>query len=482
MADPELSFDMLAERGQYRAFQRAYGKENQAMLGLILLTVAWSYAAHVYGHAAVFTWFVRYLFAAVVMYVLYYLLMYGHSIFEKAARQYRTWERAQNDALRDSRARDKAKERRRRARENENMYAAESQTQKQESPQTEDHQENERSSSKLREDIEEAKARKLAAETEERNARKEVARSKKAEDLAAAAAKKAEWDAEQKQRAQAAERDAEHKQRAQTDAAVALAGAKVRDAEEALAVMNLDAEAILAQAQQETPDSDDSCTPGYDAFLHPDQVLSPQDQSPDVPPEEMTRAETAVAIAKQEALRAQRQLAMAEEVANRARTQNQGKAGKGGKAERRGGDSLKGLLRSTNSGSGYVPPHLRDGYTPKPAKEMLPPGYHDAGRDGARASNPGRKKSAATRAAGRQSTSKEGKGGDPESRSSGSKSPDSSSSVSPSPDERLIQKDPLENLSRGENVAKREQKKVEPVFESRNVFAMLPDEDDEDTE
>lgn len=290
-------------------------------------------------------------------------------------------------------------------------------------------------------------------------------RSKKAEETAAAAANKAEWDAEQKQRAQ-------------MDAEVA----QVRDTED-LAVAIHDAEVILAQAQQATPHSDDSCsTTGTEAFLHPDQVLSPQDQSP----EELMRAETAVALAKHEAVRAQRQLAMAEEAASRARTQNQGKGGKASKVERPArerGDSLKALLRTSNTGSGYVPPHLRDGYTPKPAKDLLPPGYHDAGRDGARGSNPGRKKSAMTRATGRLSASKEGKGGEQEVRSPGtvSKSPDSSSSVSPAPDERVIQKD-SEIVSRGGKVAKRENKKAKPAFETRNVFAMLPDEDDEDSE
>lgn len=81
----------------------------QAMLGLILLTVAWSYAAHVYGHASVFTWFVRYLLAvsvpqprssrltspfrqAVGIFVLYTLLMYSHNIFERAVGHYRACE------------------------------------------------------------------------------------------------------------------------------------------------------------------------------------------------------------------------------------------------------------------------------------------------------------------------------------------------------------------------------------------------------
>ena len=35
----------------------------QAMLALIVLTVAWSYAAHVYGHGVVFVWFSRTLLA-----------------------------------------------------------------------------------------------------------------------------------------------------------------------------------------------------------------------------------------------------------------------------------------------------------------------------------------------------------------------------------------------------------------------------------
>jgi len=113
----ELSFDALAERGQYRAFQRAYGKENQAMLGLIFLTVAWSYAAHVYGHATVFTFFTRYSILGVLVYLLICGLRYAHAAFEKVAQNYSQLQKEQNDAQREERFREKARERRRRAKE-----------------------------------------------------------------------------------------------------------------------------------------------------------------------------------------------------------------------------------------------------------------------------------------------------------------------------------------------------------------------------
>lgn len=78
----EVSFDSLADRGQYRAFQRAYGKENQAMLTLIVLTVAWSYAAHVYGHGTVFVWFTRTLMTVLVCFALFQTLKFFHRNFE----------------------------------------------------------------------------------------------------------------------------------------------------------------------------------------------------------------------------------------------------------------------------------------------------------------------------------------------------------------------------------------------------------------
>ena len=40
MSDDMLSFDALAERGQYRAFQRAYGKENQASRCTLLYSLS----------------------------------------------------------------------------------------------------------------------------------------------------------------------------------------------------------------------------------------------------------------------------------------------------------------------------------------------------------------------------------------------------------------------------------------------------------
>jgi len=78
----EVPFDSLADRGQYRAFQRAYGKENQAMLTLIVLTVAWSYAAHVYGHGTVFVWFTRTLMTVLVCLVMFQALKLFHRNFE----------------------------------------------------------------------------------------------------------------------------------------------------------------------------------------------------------------------------------------------------------------------------------------------------------------------------------------------------------------------------------------------------------------
>lgn len=78
----EVPFDSLADRGQYRAFQRAYGKENQAMLTLIVLTVAWSYAAHVYGHGTVFVWFTRTLMTVLVCLVIFQALKLFHRNFE----------------------------------------------------------------------------------------------------------------------------------------------------------------------------------------------------------------------------------------------------------------------------------------------------------------------------------------------------------------------------------------------------------------
>lgn len=80
----EVPYDRLADRGQYRAFQRAYGKENQAMLTLIVMTVAWSYAAHVYGHDTVFVWFTRTLLTVVACFLLFHLLKFFHQHFENA--------------------------------------------------------------------------------------------------------------------------------------------------------------------------------------------------------------------------------------------------------------------------------------------------------------------------------------------------------------------------------------------------------------
>merc|ERR1719199_2195195 len=119
----DVAFDNLSERGQYRAFQRAYGKENQAMLGLILLTVAWSYAAHVYGHGTVFTWFTRYIVMGILVVLLYHVLQYAHSGFERTMRVWNgVAERKARDA-KEAKLKEKAKERRKRAKDNEKTAA-----------------------------------------------------------------------------------------------------------------------------------------------------------------------------------------------------------------------------------------------------------------------------------------------------------------------------------------------------------------------
>jgi len=82
--DEEVPFDSLSDKGQYQAFQRAYGKENQAMLALIVLTVVWSYAAHVYGHATVFHCFTRSIMLVLCCFMLFHLLKQGHAMCERA--------------------------------------------------------------------------------------------------------------------------------------------------------------------------------------------------------------------------------------------------------------------------------------------------------------------------------------------------------------------------------------------------------------
>lgn len=396
----EQSFDSLAERGQYRAFQRAYGKENQAMLGLILLTVAWSYAAHVYGHASVFTWFVRYLLAGLGLFGLYHLLLYAHAIFERAVDHYRNWEREQNDALRDSRNREKARERRKKTKNGledppsnrEPLPVEENSTVRRRASVSND-EEQKLSAAKLKEEAEAAKARKRAAENEQDEARKEVERRNKVKEAANAASRKAQKEAKQKQKAkQAAEVALSNQRTAPAEADIS--------ADNGSPVPDEVAESHLAAAN--APPS----PPIGDGEGFKEITVAPAAQTDTVSPVtaeprkkrdsvELTRAETAVAVAKQEAERAQRQLAMAEELANRARAQTKnapkvpapvaapvagGKATAAkGQHERRSQhekrDSFK-MLRPAQTGSGYVPPHLRDGYTPKPSKQTLPPDYN----------------------------------------------------------------------------------------------------------
>lgn len=469
MEAEELSFDALAERGQYRAFQRAYGKENQAMLGLILLTVAWSYAAHVYGHASVFSWFMRYLMVGLGIFTTYHLLLYAHSTFERAVGHYRNWEREQNEALRNVRLKEKTKERRKRSRnltsdEHEDDVDDDSAELAAEAKQRAlEEEEQKRHAAKREAEKREAKAQKEAAELEEREARKEVERRKKAQEAATAAVKQTQVKQPTPQQPQPEAKPKSRKKTKDTSKATKTAEQLTEESQQ-----------FISQFMHPDQVSEGDVQPSTHPERSPSPSLGPSPPTPeaagDVPPpmdrEELKRAEQLVASAKQEAERAQKQLMMAEEAAKMARAHTKGKlpapnnqAPSNNKNEKRNSvdkrDSFKGL-RATHTGSGYVPPHLRDGYTPKPAK-MLSNAY-EGGRERSN-SNAARKKSypgPARPLARSPQASGDGKG-----------TPTSSGGVSPG----SVQSSP-EETQRGRDV-----KKHEPVFESQNAFAMLLEDD-----
>jgi len=317
----------------------------------------------------------------------------------------------------------------------------------------------------LQDEIEEAKARKLAAKKEEEQARREVERRKKAQAKAAAAAKKACAEAEQKKKAK-------------HDAEVALGSSKAPAPEAAAG------EAPFLHPDQ-LADAVAAASPADDEASEADMGAGSTSVEPQPTPEELKWAENVVALAKQEAQRAQRNLAMAEEVVHRTRAHSKGSnkaaAGKGAGERRESRDSLKGWLRPNTNGSGYVPPHLRDGYTPRPGK-ALPPGYHEGqrlsvGNGATRKKNYPAPNRAIVRPAGATAGATAGSPGTPSNTSvASSKSP---GSVTSSPDSAVHLEG--EGGSMGSKGRSRGARKSEPQFESQNVFAMLPEDDGNDS-
>lgn len=416
MVGDELPYDSLAERGQYRAFQRAYGKENQAMLGLILLTVAWSYAAHVYGHGTVFIWFTRYVLGGVAVVALYHFLQYAHLVTEFFMNKYHAKQKTQQDALREIKAKEKAKERRKRSKEFESMKPKGNKEVQEEQEDEEVVEEREQESQRkveseavmlakaLKEKEKREKERK--AKEKERQAREvEEAKERYAAELAVA--RKISADKEH------LEAKKELKLRAEEAAAAAAAAALAAEAE-ALARIQEEEASLKERIQEEEAsrriqEEEASRKEGSEPmFIHPDQsahIAAVMGNGPIVPPEILENdvailqktAEDAVAAAKKQAQRAQQQLARAEKKAQQVKrsitqdvrqngptavtkpastskpTEVRDRAPSRNDAVPR--DSLKELLRghSTPDGGGYVPPHMRDGYTPKPNKAVMPP-------------------------------------------------------------------------------------------------------------
>jgi len=170
--------------------------------------------------------------------------------------------------------------------------------------------------------------------------------------------------------------------------------------------------------------------------------------------EAMKIAEDAVHAAKQEAHKAQRLLREAEEVAKGlkvpARKERSGST-TGSTTGSGNPESLMSKLRSVQAtGSGYVPPHLRNGYEKRPAKMAPASNYQDARR-----SNPGTRPTRSSIDLPRPKPN------------SGNKSPTLSPMDSSSKQgEERMGKAPIKG-----------KKKEEVNFTSTNVFAMLPDSD-----
>merc|ERR1711881_519691 len=78
---------------------------------------------HVYGHGTVFTWFTRYIVMGILVVLLYHVLQYAHSGFERTMRVWNgVAERKARDA-KEAKLKEKAKERRKRAKDNEKTAA-----------------------------------------------------------------------------------------------------------------------------------------------------------------------------------------------------------------------------------------------------------------------------------------------------------------------------------------------------------------------
>jgi len=354
----ELSFDALAERGQYRAFQRAYGKENQAMLGLIFLTVAWSYAAHVYGHATVFTFFTRYSILGVLVYLLICGLRYAHAAFEKVAQNYSQLQKEQNDAQREERFREKARERRRRAKE----------------------------MGELKSGTDSDTAATTTSQAAPAAGQPPFVPAQDAPKVQAAAVPVVlKEQGVSEQNSEVTENQSTDSTQPSTAQEQARHGNRKKSDKRSPAAKGGDQKAAQKTAQPKPPNQKaaQSKPPAVEAAATETPKI-PEARNPEVAPPpipsvseliasvnelknniDIQNAEDRVALAKKQALRAHEQL-RAQQVAMHDRE----RAASVDEAPR---NSLKGLLRPAASGQGgYIPPHLREGYTPKTANAQMP--------------------------------------------------------------------------------------------------------------
>lgn len=446
--DAMMSYDARSERGQYHAFQRAYGKENQAMLGLILLTVAWSYAAHVYGHGSVFTWFLRYVALLGSIYGLYRFLTYAHTLVEAGHQHYRTWEKSQHDAVKEARAKEKAKERRKRAKSEAAGDTKKPAGGREGRPEPEPVEKTVKDAvspkdvspePKKSRSPEEKKQERKQKEAEERRQFQEAAKEKK---LASAEKRRQSRDLATKAHAEAQQAMKQASEAAEE--VLSKIGTRTPPRRESVEA------APAGSAREEGRKKEGNAEPAAAVKKAEDEALQRLQE------------------AKQEAQRAQRHLAEAERAAKAARL-GQAQAAQAEGRERResrpssGGEerreSIKTLLRpARGDGSGYVPPHMRDGFVAKPAK--MPASSFEPRR-----SNPG------SRPLPRPTSGAASAEPLPKPKPRAEKDPDGEWSAVSSPEtaKRALAK----QASRESADAPKEDD-----FSSNNVFAMLPEEDD----
>lgn len=484
----ELSFDALAERGQYRAFQRAYGKENQAMLGLIFLTVAWSYAAHVYGHATVFNWFTRYSILGVLIYLLFCGLRYAHGAFEKVAQHYSQLKKEHHNAQREERAREKARERRRRAKEMQEVkpgadsdkatttttWAAPAAQQPSPEPPEDAPKECDvpdhpaavpvlPKEQAISEHISEVAETQSTASTQPSTTKKQACHDdRKKCNKRTSVGKGGDQKAYQK-----------------------TADAKPSDQKTAEPKPSaIEAATTESSKLPEARNPEVETSPPLPIPSVSELIASVNELKNNI---DIQTAEDRVALAKKQALRAHEQM-RAQQVA----MQDRERAASVDEGPR---NSLKGLLRPSATGQvGYIPPHLREGYTPKPANAQMPRSFEGrpsrttaVAKKASKPFNPAPVKPLARQAGGVDIPIPLPKPVSKESFPASSKSSSLRSSPNVSPDQVKeadgVAFHPVAADQMKESKAKKAPaklaatKKAADSIQSKNVFMLLPDDD-----